>query len=319
MQRDTAVAIVLALLALLAIGAAAATLENPAASSSGSGFGGGSGDGLGSGSAASGSTNGSSGGGAMQWTGELSGACLSILMTPWAKALIAGSVLLVAASVWRRTGSIWFGAITLVLYGPIVYVVWFALAGCRTLQPAMAPSRPATNQTQTNGSAGGAGGLGSVADTATSQSSLLLLAVIVVLVLAAVVLLYLASADDLVDSQLDREREESDDDYTDIAAVGRLAGEAADRIEAGDAFGNEVYRAWVEMTEHLAVERPQSSTPAEFAAAAVDAGMAPDDVRELTDLFEEVRYGDREVTEERERRAAAALRRIEAGYAEDEE
>jgi hypothetical protein len=47
--------------------------------------------------------------------------------------------------------------------------------------------------------------------------------------------------------------------------------------------------------------------------------MQPDDVRELTDLFEEVRYGDREVTAERERRATDALRRIEESYAEEEQ
>ncbi|MFD1597698.1 DUF4129 domain-containing protein [Halobellus rarus] len=79
-----------------------------------------------------------------------------------------------------------------------------------------------------------------------------------------------------------------------------------------------MYRAWVEMTAHLDLDRPQSSTPGEFAAAAVDAGMDPDDVDELTRLFEAVRYGDERVTDARADRAVAALRRIESAYAGDE-
>ncbi|OYR45710.1 MULTISPECIES: DUF4129 domain-containing protein, partial [unclassified Halorubrum] len=56
---------------------------------------------------------------------------------------------------------------------------------------------------------------------------------------------------------------------------------------------------------------PASSTPAEFAAAAVDAGVDAEPVGDLTAVFERVRYGGEEATEERERRAAEALRRIE--------
>ena len=322
MQRDSAVAIVLALLALLAIGAAGATLENPADTDSGSGFGSGSGEGIGGGSGGGGSGNGSAvaAGDGGQWTGEISGACMSVLRTLPAKLLIASTVVAFAGYVWWRTDSPWMGLLTAVLYGPIVYMLWFALGSCATLQRASPTRRPA-NQTQPmNGSSGGSGSLGSAAETATSQPSVLLVIVLVVLVLAAIVLLYVASADDIVDAQIDREGDEEEEDVADIAAVGRLAGEAADRIEAGDSFDNEVFRAWVEMTDHLAVERPESSTPAEFATAAVDAGMTPDDVRELTGLFEEVRYGDRPVTEEREERATTALRRIEESYAtEDEE
>ncbi|QKY20852.1 DUF4129 domain-containing protein [Halolamina sp. CBA1230] len=320
MQRDTAVAIVLALLALLAIGAAGATLENPAATDSGSGIGSGSGDGIGSGSGGSeGAANGSSAANssASRWTGEISGACIAVLQTLSAKLLLAGTVAALSGYVWWRTGSRAMALAAAVLYGPIVYMFWFALGSCGTLQQASTASEPANATQTTNGTSGGGGSLGAAAETATSQPSVLLVVVLVVLVLAAIVLLYVASADDIVNSQIDREGDEEETVEPDIAAVGRLAGEAADRIETGDAFDNEVFRAWVEMTHHLAVDHPESSTPAEFAAAAVDAGMSPDDVRELTDLFEEVRYGDHEVTEEREQRATAALRRIESSYAEE--
>jgi hypothetical protein len=101
----------------------------------------------------------------------------------------------------------------------------------------------------------------------------------------------------------------------DIAAAGRAAGRAADRIAREGRPTNEVYRAWAEMTEHLAVSHPHSSTPTEFADAAVAAGMARADVEELTRVFEEVRYGDATVTDDREERAVAALRRIEDAYA----
>jgi len=97
-------------------------------------------------------------------------------------------------------------------------------------------------------------------------------------------------------------------------AVGRAAGRAADRLEEGGA-DNEVYRAWREMTDLLEVEDPETSTPGEFADAAVDAGLRGADVRELTRLFEDVRYGD-ERPAAYEQRATAVFRRIETQYTE---
>ncbi len=103
------------------------------------------------------------------------------------------------------------------------------------------------------------------------------------------------------------------DDEDDAAvAVGRVAGHAADRIETGVDADNEVFRAWQTMTDHLYVDRPDSSTPAEFADAAVEAGLGRENVAELTELFEAVRYGGEAATAGREERAVAALRRIEA-------
>lgn len=101
------------------------------------------------------------------------------------------------------------------------------------------------------------------------------------------------------------------------AELGRAAGRAADRIVDEADVDNDVYRAWREMTEQLGVADPRSRTPGEFARAATDAGMAREDVAELTDLFRTVRYGDTSVTDEREARAVAALRRIEDEHAEE--
>lgn len=105
----------------------------------------------------------------------------------------------------------------------------------------------------------------------------------------------------------------------DLEGVARVAGEAADRIEGGEAdAGNAVYRAWQDMTSHLDVPETQTTTPAEFRDAALDAGMSRDDVATITDLFREVRYGGESPTEDREERAIAALRAIEAAYGGDE-
>jgi hypothetical protein len=96
-----------------------------------------------------------------------------------------------------------------------------------------------------------------------------------------------------------------------VTAIAAAAGSAADRIEHTGEVDNEVYRAYREMTADLDVLNPASATPAEFRAAALEAGLAREDVDELTAVFEDVRYGGEAPTEERERRAVDALRRIE--------
>lgn len=103
--------------------------------------------------------------------------------------------------------------------------------------------------------------------------------------------------------------------------IGDTAGETADRIAAGDDTGagqldNEVYRAWAEMAGHLDIDDPETTTPREFARAAVDSGMDPEDVSALTGLFEAVRYGEQSPTADVEERAVDVLRRIERRYGE---
>lgn len=106
----------------------------------------------------------------------------------------------------------------------------------------------------------------------------------------------------------------------DLDGVARVAGEAADRIEDSDVdTENAVFEAWRDMTSHLDVPDWRTTTPAEFRAAALDAGMSADDVATLTDLFRAVRYGGAEPTEEREERAIRALRSIEETYGGDAE
>ena len=107
-------------------------------------------------------------------------------------------------------------------------------------------------------------------------------------------------------------------DSTDAVAVGHVAGRAADRLESDEHAENEIYRAWVEMTDLFDLSQKETKTPGEFAAAAIDAGLEPDDVRELTRLFEQVRYSPTTPSESDEQRAVALFRRIESTYAEEE-
>lgn len=117
----------------------------------------------------------------------------------------------------------------------------------------------------------------------------------------------------------DRDEKPVEDDGTvQPETLGAIAGRAADRIETGadstTAADNEVYRAWQEMTSRLDATNEETTTPREFEQQAVEAGMAPEDVSELTRLFESVRYGGEAVTDDRERRAVTVLRRIESKY-----
>lgn len=157
---------------------------------------------------------------------------------------------------------------------------------------------------------GGDGSLGDGARTLATDPPLLAFVLAAVLLVGAAVVLRSDGADAASEST----PVEPD---VGVAGIGRVAGRAADRIADDSAVHNEVYRAWREMTAHLDVANPASSTPREFADAAVDAGMAREDVEELTDLFRLARYGGQSVTADHETRALAALRRIEREYGEE--
>lgn len=121
-----------------------------------------------------------------------------------------------------------------------------------------------------------------------------------------------------------RSEYDTEDEAPDPAAeaLGRAAGRAADRIADEDgseeSLDNEVYRAWEEMTRSVSVDDPETTTPREFETAAVQAGVPEGDVRELTRLFEDVRYGGHRPTQDRERRAIDCFRRIESAVAPEE-
>ncbi|WP_254532816.1 DUF4129 domain-containing protein [Natrinema gelatinilyticum] len=205
----------------------------------------------------------------------------------------------------------WREALGIILAGVALLGLLFILFQLFS-SPAQPPSPPMMEPG--NGSILGGGGGGGGSDTTQpSPPSLILLLVLGLAFVGAVGALFRTTTDDSDDSP-----GETDDGGTNAAAVGRAAGRAAARLEEEADVDNEVYRTWQEMTELLDVDDPGTSTPREFAAAAVEAGLGSDDVGELTRLFEDVRYGNQQPSDEHERRAITVFRRIEDRYAEDD-
>ncbi len=161
---------------------------------------------------------------------------------------------------------------------------------------------------------GSSGADGSTGEAVATSPPLAAVALLAVVLLGALVVVVRATGDGEADPLADGDPG-PDDPTPRAAAVGEAAGRAADRIEGESTFENAVYRAWREMTDPLDLPR-ETSTPGEFAAAAVDAGMRPEEVEELTGLFEATRYGGVAPDGDRERRAVDALRRIEREYGE---
>lgn len=309
-------ALIIALLCVLAVSLASATLVDPE-SPSGGGFGGG---------ADSQSGTDEQGGqqddpqeGASQPRGgspiQLGGACIPFLTSPTFFLLALVTVVLVAWGLKRRDSLVYAFAVV----GPLVLFfipIWAVLTDCGTSpqQPRSGEVLPEVNQTTPGGDLGGDVG-GGAASQVLSPPVLLGLIVVAAVLLAA--LAYRSSGDDTVeeDEQPVMEQHEPEDEEA-LAAVGAAAGEAADRIEGSAELGNEVFRAWREMTGHVDVGDPATSTPAEFATAAREAGMDSAHVETLTGLFRDVRYGGVEATAAREERAVDALRAIEDEYAD---
>lgn len=167
-----------------------------------------------------------------------------------------------------------------------------------------------------DGDIGGNGGsAGDAIMTTPEISPIWLVGVFGVLLVAAAAVMIRASGDQTV--ELEESAEEIEE--PDVRDLAQAAGEAADRLEKHNAdVDNAVYRAWWEMTRLLEVPNPDSATPGEFAEAAIDLGIAEDDVDELTTLFEEVRYGKRDPAS-REQLAIDVFRSIEAEYGDGTE
>jgi hypothetical protein len=237
--------------------------------------------------------------------------CIPALRDPLVQVgILAAYVLVVGVVVWRGD-LLQAGATLAIMATPTVlflFVFAFTMRGCT------AETADVDSGELSAGTGGAGGGDGVVVETVTDPA---VLAVVIGAVGLVVVALTLVEAGDDEDSEKSRAAEGLDGTgggATSLAAVAQAAGAAADRIEASGAVDNEVYRAWREMTDDLDVPNPRSSTPAEFRAAAIEAGIDAEAVDELTEVFEAVRYGGEAATEERERRAVEALRRIETDY-----
>lgn len=308
--------VLLALLGILAIALAAATLNSAVAVDGGFGLGE-PGD-FGTGPDAPGGPNGSSSTPAAGPMGsgniEVPTFCVPILASGEFRTAVAVLFLGVAYGLYRRNGPLLPIGLTVAI-GPFAMLLYVVLTACEGFDGADDQQlRPGAGNLSGDIPAGVGNGTGGGAGGAIAAPSVLLLGALAVVLIAAVALLFVTSND----QQLDVPEEDVEDEPGRAPeAIGRIAGRAADRIEEDAEIGNEVFRAWHEMTTYLDVPNPESSAPGEFADAAVAAGMEREDVSTLTRLFEEVRYGTAEPTGERERDAVEALRRIERTYAED--
>lgn len=313
MNRDRITPIALALLAVLALGAAAATLNTPR-------------DGLSQGPKGpneEGAGGGSGGGdgstfelGSPPLNGSVEGASLStgLLQALVGVLLLLGCIAL-AVTIYRNGWRSLFPVVAVTVVGLVLLLaLFYGLQGLSTQSNRTGviggePSFPS-----------GASGSGDVVPPALDQSTILF-ALIAAAIIVASIHLVRSTGDSLLSGRSLTDSDDAADESRapESAAVGTAAGRAADELETemetDTARSNAIYHAWQEMTTHLDLQR-ETSTPGEFAAAAVAAGMARDDVDELTELFEATRYGDIDASEERERRALATLRRIEREYAE---
>lgn len=294
MNRRTVEAAVIAVLCILAVAVGAATLTSPTTSGESGGglFGGGDGD----------------GGFVPPEPDEEPADGPEVPLLDEFLLLLAAFALLAMVGYmfvyWRRVLRLLvvIAVVAAVLFAATVLLLQFVDTSGNGPVPPDDPGLPGS------GDGGGSGGDESGSTTPTPLTVLGVL----VLALVGVALVLFGTA------RIDRAPDEAATDAPDgdAAAVGRAAGRAADRLEAGTDVDNEVYRAWQEMTELLDVRNPETKAPREFATAAVEAGMDPGDVDELTRLFEDVRYGGKAATGEDERRAIDVFRRIETAYGE---
>lgn len=96
--------------------------------------------------------------------------------------------------------------------------------------------------------------------------------------------------------------------------LGEQAQRAVDAIGAGADLKDTVTRCYFEMmqvlNEERGIRRQEAMTPREFEAQLEEVGMPLTQVRRLTRLFEQVRYGDKSLGRQEERQAVVALTSI---------
>jgi|AntDeeMinimDraft_4_1070355.scaffolds.fasta_scaffold00898_8 hypothetical protein len=246
--------------------------------------------------------------------------CIEVLQEPLVIFGIVAGWGLVVAYVYTQYGQL-EAVSAFMLICVVLFLVYPMLAICEPPSQESPENRSGGEPEERNDSEdsgdGDTGGDGGEEDGRTIPDlPLAVLAILGILAAAAVGGVLVTRKDDDGDDPFDSDAETLEETAAevDVDEFAAAAGRAADRIERTDDVDNEIYRAWVEMTEYLEVDHPETSTPGEFAAAAVDAGIDREDVVELTGLFERVRYGSEAATADREARALDALRRIDDQY-----
>jgi hypothetical protein len=101
---------------------------------------------------------------------------------------------------------------------------------------------------------------------------------------------------------------------TPLERLAQPALNALESLQAGGDLRNTVMRCYFEMVrvldEQRGIKRQMDVTPREFEKRLEEMGLSGEPVRQLTRLFEAVRYGAKDVGEDEERRAIACLTAI---------
>ena len=210
---------------------------------------------------------------------------------------------------WRRdVQTVW-----LVMAAMVLLFVALALVASTGGSPFAEPSNGSQvteppNETQLGS---GTGSEANSAPTATALPTGALLLVGVVLGVGAVLGFSRAATPGADDEDGGDETAATDAGDPDAAAIAAAAGRAADSLAGAEDLDNPVYRAWRDMTTVLEAEPDPTLTPAEFRDRALAAGLPPDPVDTLTEVFRDVRYGNLAVTSDRQAAALGALREVE--------
>jgi hypothetical protein len=105
-----------------------------------------------------------------------------------------------------------------------------------------------------------------------------------------------------------------------LADLAQEAQQALDALDAGGDVRLTVLRCYQEMTRVLrrqrGVQRQEATTPREFEQMLADAGLRDEHIRQLTRLFERVRYGAAAASERDEQEARACLSAIVQAYSQ---
>ena len=210
---------------------------------------------------------------------------------------------------WRRdVQTVWLAMAAMVLL-----FVALALVASTGGSPFVEPSNGSQVTEPPNGTqlGSGSGGEANTAPPATALPTGALLLVGVVLGVGAVLGFSRAATPGGDDEDGADESEQADVGNPAAADIAAAAGRAADSLAGADDLDNPVYRAWRDMTTVLADEPDPTLTPAAFRDRALAAGLPPEPVDTLTEVFRDVRYGNQEVTADREAAALEALREVE--------
>lgn len=235
--------------------------------------------------------------------------CVELLTEPRFFLALAITIFLGAYALYRRGGILApIGA--LIVFTPPSVLVHRLLTACGTsdeVQLALAFTGNETpGETSFSFTMPGPGG-GAAVGATIETTSLILLGLLGFALVVAIVLFLKSTGDDLTIP------------IPTATPAGAGYGRPTGVIEAHAGFDdphedatadNDVYRAWQTMTETLDIPTA-TRAPREIATAAINAGKNPHSVTELTNLFEEVRYGTADPDPDREHRARTALHHLD--------